>query len=122
MTLYEKIGEEYVPVRDTEAFDGLSNGCHLVVIERGCTSSKRTVEPSTSSVQLAYFLVQRKIENIIAKACEARPKSTPLTKKEQRAIKAYYDIMGKEKMLMFTWPSIHDIAEQITDSIKNGGQ
>lgn len=116
--LYQKIGKRYHPVSDLHAYDGLEQGAWLVVVDGGCTSIRRCIEPDKASVEAAFKITVDKLVNIIAKASEARPKSTPLTPLEQKAIKAYYKVMGDEKMLMFNCQSMHGIAQEILAAVK----
>lgn len=110
---YQKIGGRYHKISDLNALDGLSTGAWLVVVEKGCTSIRKCVEPDNAAVEAAFQITEEKLVKIIGKACEARPKSTPLTDKELKAIKAYYKVMGQEKTLMFQYQSIFDMAKEI---------
>lgn len=116
--LYQKIGKRYHPVSDIHALDGLHQGAWLVLVDSGCTSIRRCIEPDNASVEVAFKITEDKLVNIIAKASEARPKSTPLTPREQKAIKAYYKVMQEEKILMFNYQSMHGIAQEILAAVK----
>lgn len=113
--LYEKVGKRYKPVRDCHAYDGLSKGCWLIQVTDNCTSISQTVTPDNAAIEHAAKIAVEKLVKIIAKASEARMKSTrtPLTKKEIKAIKAYNDVMGEEKTLYFEYSSIYGMAEEI---------
>ena len=114
---YQKIGKRYHKISDLNALDGLSTGAWLVVVEKGCTSIRKCVEPDNAAVETAFQITQEKLVKIIAKACEARPKTTPLTPLEQKAIKAYYKVMGEEKILMFQYQSMDDMAKEILTEV-----
>ena len=114
---YQKIGKRYHAVSDLNAFDGLSNGNWLVVVDSGRNSARKCIEPDNAALEAAFCVAEEKLVKIISKACEARPKSTPLTPREQRAIKAYYKIMGKEKILMFEYQSMYDMAREILTEV-----
>jgi len=117
--LYKQLPDgTFVPTNDPYATDGLSQGCWLVRVEPGCTSIRHCIEPSHASVDFAFWMMADKIANIIAEASEARVKSKPLTKKEEKALKAFYDVLGEEKLLYFEYPSIQNIAEKITDTVR----
>ena len=116
--LYQKIGKRYHPVSDLHAHDGLKQGAWLVVVDGGCTSVRKCIEPDKASVEAAFKITEDKIVNIIAKACEARPKSIPITPLEQKAIKAYYKVMGGEKLLMFNYQSMYGMAQEILAAVK----
>jgi len=115
---YQKIGKRYHPVSDICAYNGLTKGAWLVVVADNCTSVRKCIDPDNAAVEAAFKITEDKLVTIIAKACEARPKSTPLTPLEQKAIKAYYAVMGKEKMLMFNYTSMQDMAQQILATVK----
>ena len=114
---YQKIGKRYHKISDLNALDGLSNGAWLVVVEKGCTSIKKCIEPDNAAVEAAFKITEEKLVKIIGKACEARPKSTPLSPLEQKAIKAYYKVMGEEKTLMFQYQSMYDMAKDILTEV-----
>ncbi len=115
---YQKIGKRYHKISDLNALDGLSNGAWLVVVEKGCTSIKKCIEPDNAAVEAAFKITEEKLVKIIGKACEARPKSTPLSPLEQKAIKAYYKVMGEEKILMFQYQIMYDMAQEILKAVK----
>ena len=114
---YQKIGKRYHKISDLNAFEGLPIGAWLVVVEKGCTSIRKCVEPENAAVEAAFKITEEKLVKIIAKACEARPKSTPLTALERKAIKAYYKVMGEEKILMFQYQSMYDMAKEILTEV-----
>jgi len=114
---YQKIGKRYHAVSDLSALDGLSNGNWLVVVDAGSTSVRKCIEPDNATLESAFLVAEEKLAEIISKACEARPKSTSLTPRERRAIKAYNKIMGKEKMVMFQYQSICDMAREILTEV-----
>ena len=72
----------------------------------------------TAAVEVAFKLSEDKLVQIISKHCEARPKQRLLTKKEQKAIAAYYKVMGKDKVLYFEYPAIQTIAEEILRDVR----
>ena len=114
---YQKIGKRYQKISDLNALDGLSTGAWLVVVEKGCTSIRKCLEPENAAVEAAFKITEEKLVKIIAKACEARPKSTLLTPLERKAIKAYYKVMGEEKILMFQYQSMYDMAKEILTEV-----
>jgi len=124
--LYKKIyndkGEEcgYEQVNDPYALDGLSKGCWLVKVEPGSTSIRTCVEPSNASVDFAFWMMSDKLASIISDASEARAKSKGLTAREQKALKAFYKVMGEEKILYFEYPAIQDIADKIIQKVREG--
>ena len=117
--LYQKIGNRYHAVSDIHAYEGLSEGAWLVTVDEGCTSVRQSLTPDTAAVEVAFRLSEEKLTRIIAKQCEARPKKLMLTKREQKAIAAYYEVMGKDKMLYFEYPAIQTIAQEILKEVRD---
>ena len=116
--LYQKIGKRYHAVSDIHAYEGLSEGSWLVIVDSGCTSVRQSITPDTAAVEVAFKLSEDKLTQIISKHCEARPKQRLLTTKEQKAIAAYYKVMGKDKVLYFEYPAIQTIAEEILRDVR----
>ncbi len=113
--IYQKIGKRYKPVRDCHAYDGLSKGCWLVRVDDGCTSICHSVTPDTAAVEHAFKIAEDKLVKILAKVSEVRMKltTTALTEREIRAIAAYSNVMGEEKVLYFEYPSLYEMAKEI---------
>jgi hypothetical protein len=116
--LYQKIGKRYYPISDLHAYEGLRQGAWLVTVDDGCTSIRRSVEPDNIAVEAAFKYAADRLTKIIAKYSEERPKTTPLTPLEQKAVKAYYDVMGKEKILYFEYPALATMAEEIIAEVR----
>lgn len=117
--LYKKQKDgTFVPYNDPYAADGLTQGCWLIRVEPGSTSIRRCIEPANASVEFAFWMMSDKIAKIISEASEARPKTKKLTEIEQKALQAFYDVLGDEKLLYFEYPSIQDIADKITDAVR----
>ena len=117
--MYQKIGKRYFPVSDIYAYEGLGNGAWLVVVDNGCTSIRRSLTPDTAAVEVALKITEDKLTKIISKYVEAKPSRTPLTPKEKRAMAAYYKVMNGEGLLMFTYPSIQQMSEDILKDVRN---
>ena len=83
MTLYKKVGRKYIPVSDTEAYEGLDNGSWMVHIENGSTQCRRLVEPANAALEFAILLKTNKISKYLMEASKARPKSQKLTKAQK---------------------------------------
>lgn len=123
-TLYRKEGRRYHPVRDTDAYEGLHNGTWVVIVEDGMRSTIRSVDTLPTLEQIAAAKqVAELIAAEIMRHYRARPASEPLSPKEQRAVKAYMDVMGPDAMLRMTLPSAMEIAEKVAEALvaKIGG-
>lgn len=95
-TLYEKVGRRYVPVRDTEAYNGLGRGSWLVIVDRGVTSVRRLVHPDHAGFLAAARVAEDAMLEALRRASEARPRQERLNARERRAFEAWKAIMGEE--------------------------
>lgn len=120
-TLYEKRGRRYVPVHDTLALDGLSNGSWLVTVNDGYSRIRRPVDDEIGLKVLAAcsrWLEELITDEIYKKSAAQHGRGVPLSKKEQKAAKAYREVMGDDKYLIwFTRPSARDIAHEVVREI-----
>ena len=118
MTLYEKRGRKYYPVRDSEGYNGLENGCWLVMVENGCTTVKKAVEPATAALQFATLMASNKVAKFLAKASEAKPSVTKYTKKQEEAFEIIKKMLPDEdKFFYWNYDSMNGMAEKIVDLI-----
>lgn len=116
MTLYQKIGRRYHPVRETDAYEGLTEGAWLVIVKPGCTTMRRAVEPD-AAVYAAAEVAREPMLEAMRKACELRPKATALTEREKRAIAAYNRVMGDAHPLMVQGSSIAEVVDVGIDAL-----
>lgn len=119
MTLYKKEGRRYVPVHDTEAYNGLPNGCWMVKIEDGSTSVREAIQPNMAALKFAALIKSQKICAYLSKASEARPHQTKLTKKQLQIFRMFENLPTKDKLLYWQYDSLNDMAEKILDLILN---
>jgi len=118
MTLYEKRGKKYYPVRDSEGYNGLENGCWLVMVENGCTTTKKTVEPATAALQFATLMASNKVARFLSEASQARPSITEYTEKQKEAFNIINEILPeKDKFFYWNYDSMSGMAEKIIDLI-----
>ena len=75
------------------------------------------VNPANGELELAAILKAKKIVQYLSEASAGRPKSQPLTKKEQKALKAFYEIAGKDSLLYWEYPSLNEMADNILQLI-----
>jgi hypothetical protein len=113
MTLYKKEGRRYVPVHDTEAYDGLSNGCWLVHVDNGHTSIRQSVQPNMAGLKFATLIKSRKICDYLSEVSKARPHQTKLTKKQLEIFKMFDNLPDKDKLLYWSYNSLQDMADNI---------
>ena len=117
-TIYEKKNGRYIPLNDSHALDGLSNGVWLVIVKDGSTSCRRKINPKLIELDGALHYLQEGLCKALIKASEMRPKSTPISKKEQKAWSAYKKAMGKDMPRYFEYASFSEIADAGCDYIK----
>ena len=116
-TLYKKIGRRYVPVHDSEAYDGLPNGCWLVLIEGGSTRTKKCIQPANAALEFAAILKTQKIVDYLYEVSKAKPTSVPLTKKQLQLFKQIQKLPPKDQLLSWQYDSLNDMAEKILEKI-----
>lgn len=118
MILYKKVGRRYEAVHDSEAYNGLSNGCWLVRVENGSTSIREAKEPAMAALQFATLIASNKISKYLSEASQARPSVREYTKKQKEAFKVMKEILGeKDKFFYWEYESLQGMAEKIVDLI-----
>lgn len=118
MNFYVKKGRRYIQVNDTYALDGLQMGTWLVVVKAGCTSCRPIDKPEYAKLDFALHELKEVMVKAMLEAAKLRPSVTKLSKKEQKAWKAYEEIMGKDKPSYFHFASMEEIAREGCEAIK----
>lgn len=120
-TLYKKVGRRYVPVQDTDACVGLTNGSWLVTVQDGLHKIRKPVDDVEGIKRLAS--ITRYLEDWIAleliklSAYKYGNNNKPLSAKEKRAYKAYTEIMGENAVLWMTKDSAYGVASKVCQKI-----
>lgn len=112
-TLYKKVGRRYEPVSDSEAYNGLSNGCWLVSIDKGCTTIRQAVEPNMAALQFATLMMSNKISKYLMEASVAVPKCREYTKNQKKIMKQLQELPEKDKLMYWEYDSIQGMADNI---------
>ena len=112
-THYKKVGRRYEPVSDSEAYRGLSNGCWLVTIDKGCTTIRQAVQPNMSALQFAALMMSNKISKYLMDVGAAIPKSREYTKNQKKILKQLQDLPEKDKLMYWEYDSIQGMADNI---------
>lgn len=112
-TLYRKIGRRYESVHDSEAYNGLPNGCWLVQVENGCTSIRKAVEPNFAAIQFATMMMSNKICKYLSDVSSARPRNMPYTKKQKEIFKLMQNLPDKDRLLYWEYDSLQGMADNI---------
>lgn len=114
--IYRKAGKKFVPVNDPYAYDGLREGFWLIKIEKGCTSIRQQIYPEKTAFTAAARLMEDKLIDIIRKAGEARPSSTPLTVEGKKDWDKFIKKHG-DSFNILCYPSIQENAEKIIEAL-----
>ena len=115
---YIKRGKKYIPFHDPYAYEGLSKGAWLVIVEESGKSIRTVINPKFIELDTALRYLEDGLCSAISAASKMRPNVTVMSKKEQRAWDAYRKIMGKDIPRYFSFPSNHEIAEKGCDYIR----
>ena len=84
---YEKHGRRYVPVSeyDSELFNSMSKGSHLVMCYPGGHSVRYNVNPNHAALIAASRVAEDAISTALLRASEMRPKHKPITEEQREA-------------------------------------
>jgi hypothetical protein len=115
LTLYEKRGRRYFPVRDDRAYEGLANGSWLVLVEGGRRTTVKVVDPEPTLEQLAATehlaeMLTEELRKSSAYEFTSGGTGRPLSAKERRAVAAYREVMGREASIWMRKPAAWDAA------------
>lgn len=116
MTLYEKRGKRYYPVRDTEAYSGLGQGSWLVVVNKGVTSVRQVIKPDHAGFLAAARVAHDAMTKAVVRATELRPMNKP-SAREKKALAAFKEVMG-DRTMWLTSGSALDIAQAGIDAVQ----
>ena len=107
--LYKKVGRRYVPATDPWAFAGLREGHWHVIVRPGSVTVRTPIWPNRMAVCAAIEVVRDAMMEAMQGANESIPRG--ITPKEQRAVKAYRDIMGKDAAITFSGVSMWNLID-----------
>ena len=82
--IYQKVGRRYKQVGQYLEFDCFSNGAHLLVVNKGCTSYLRNVEPDKAGVLAAMKIAKDAMLQAFMEASDLRPANQPVTITEEQ--------------------------------------
>ena len=116
-TLYAKTMNgkraSYEPVAETTCWDSFPAGAHLVVVKPGGRSGRFRVEPAYVDVLAALVHCRDSVLTAMREASAERPSSRKLTKREQKALAAYYEIAGPEARFTMTIPAAASVLDAL---------
>ena len=97
MTLYEKRGKRYFPVREERYWDSWPAGFHLVYADPdGGRSFRFNINPDTAGMQAAAQARQEAIRKALNDALAMRPTTRPVTERQAKAWEAFKRAMGND--------------------------
>jgi len=117
--LYVRKNNRYLPYNDPYALEGLTTGAWLIIVTKGCKSIKTTLKPKLAELDAALEYLHEGLCKAMYKANEMRPRSIVMSKKEQKAWKAFDKIMGKDKPNGFEFASNSEIADKGCEYLRN---
>lgn len=109
---YEKVGRKYKPVLeyDNDFLDSFPKGNHLVMVYPGGASRRYNIDPALAPMIAAGRYAEDKMLEVMHTASEARPKTVPLTEKQQQAWQVMKEAYGDD-IFYLTYPSHYDIVK-----------
>lgn len=109
---YEKIGRRYQPVmeHDYEIMDALPKGNHLIMCYPGGRSTRYNIDPALAPMIAAGRVAEDRMSEAVREASSMRPRSHPLTGKQQRAWNNLNRALGDDVYTLEV-ASARDIAE-----------
>lgn len=111
-TFYKKVGRRYVPVSeyDSDLFNSMSKGSHLVVCYPGGRSTRYNINPNHAALIAAGRVAEDAMATALYKASEMVPKRKTVTKEQQKAWKNLQQAFGDDMFTLQT-KSCRDIVE-----------
>jgi hypothetical protein len=123
-TLYEKRGRKYVPVQDTTACDGLTNGSWLITVQNGLHKCRRAVEDEKGLQMLAA--TTRWLEEWLAQELmklsaykHGNCSNAILSAKAKKVYQAWQEVMGAGSLMWMHLPSAMDVARAVCQKIRD---
>lgn len=109
---YIKQGRRYIPVSeyDSDLLDSFPKGSHLICVYPGGKSTRYGVDPAYAPMIAAGRVAEDAICRAIYEASEARPKETPINKRQRAAWEEMKAAFGDD-MFSLHFSSTRDLAE-----------
>ena len=95
---YEKRGRRYMPVSeyDSELFNSMSKGTHLVMCYPGGHSIRYDINPNHAAMIAAGRVAEFAMCDALRKASEVQPSRTPLTPEQMAAWNHLIEVFGED--------------------------
>jgi hypothetical protein len=119
LVFYIKKGRRYVPhsTYSSEFCDSFPKGTHLVQSYPGGSMRRFNVDPAYAPMIAAGRVAEEKISEVLMKANELRPQTTPITPAAQKAWMKLKKELGNEAML--TRGSAREASEAAVKAMAN---
>lgn len=97
-TFYEKVGRRYKKVSyyDSDLFDSMSTGTHLVMVYPGGKSVRYNINPDLAPMIAAGRFAETEVAAAIYEASKARPGKTLVTEEQRQAWENLSKAFGDE--------------------------
>jgi hypothetical protein len=116
---YEKRGRRYYPVAeyDSNLFNSMSKGNHLVMCYPGGHSIRYDIDPDYAAMIAAGRVAETAMSDAIRTASEMRPKRAAFTEEQRTAWEHLITVFGDDAR-MLQWPAARDIAETAVKALQ----
>lgn len=113
MTLYRKEGRKYIPIRDTDALEGLSNGSWLITVKDGSTSIRQSIKPNFADVQAACQESSRLLIDKLLELNNEKDLRSPkrLTEEQAKVWNKLQKLLAKETVVVQSL-SVQDVVNE----------
>ena len=111
-TFYKRVGRRYVPVSeyDSELFDSIPKGSHLVICYPGGRSTCYNINPNHAALIAASRVAEDAMSTALMRASEMRPKHRPITEQQRESWQNLQRAFGDDMFALHT-ESARGIAE-----------
>lgn len=116
MTLYEKVGKRYRPVREERFWDSWPEGFHLVHSAPGSRATRFKVDPDTVGMLAAVKAKEDAIRKVLYEALYMRPTQRPVTEKQSKAWEAFKQAIGNDGYIV-EYESINGIIDRVIEEL-----
>jgi hypothetical protein len=119
--IYKKQGRRYVQIGayDSLVYDAMPQGAHLVIVDKGWTSTRRSIDPDRAGLLAALKMHEDAVTEAARKATAITLSNRPdkLTPKERRAFAAFREVMGEDAMMVLSLPAATDVVRALEDAL-----
>lgn len=114
---YKKVGDQFVAIGKYSEETKFPFGTHLIKIDPFSKTTLYNIDPAVAPLLAAMLYCKEEFITAMMKETSARPRSTPITKKQQAAWTTFSDTM-KESLSMIEYQSADEIAKKTIMSLQ----